>query len=986
LFSAYGAGNDTDYFIFGLAGATDSCKLFWTQWTVEATSTAVFRDPSAWYHIVANYNGSNLTFYVNNVQVLQSAKTGNLAINGAFAHSIGRNSDGSKYFSGYLADIYFIDGQALTPSSFTETDATTGQLVEKAYTGSYGSQGWHLEFADNSSNTATTLGKDTSGNGNNWDVFNISTTTGGPTSVAAASGALPIYNTTDTYGTTKGTGTRTDSNSSSIVLAVAMDGTNNGTTFTDESATIKGSGSAKTITRNNAVTSTAQSKFYGSSGAFDGTGDYLTLASSSDFDFGTGDFTIEAWVYLNSLPSSNGYPDADWIVGWGPSDSNPGFDFAIGSTNIILAISNFGSPTISTTHGLSSGKWYHVAATRSGSTARVFVDGVLKASATTSETASTNPNGIAISAAEPTGATSGNLNGYLQDLRIYKGVAKYTGNFNPPSSTANVTIAAGNDSLVDVPTSSGTDSGLGGEVRGNYATLNPLALGAGATLSNGNLDISTDNANYGLCRSTIGVATGKFYCEYTIASGTATSVGICTSTTTTSDALGFSASSYAYYASGQKYNNSSAASYGTAYGVGDVIGIALDMDSGTLTFYRNGTSQGQAYSGLSGTFFFAVSDATTGAGITGSFNFGQRPFAYTAPSGFKALCTANLPTPAVVKSNTAMDVVLYTGTGSSLTLPYASSTPTSIAFTPDLVWIKGRSGATDHALYDAVRDVQKDLASNSTAAETTQSTGLTAFGTNTFTIGSLAKLNTSSATYAAWAWDAGSSTVTNTQGSITSSVRANATAGFSIVKFNTGTSSPFTVGHGLGAKPALIIDKATGAGGAWSVYHSALGATKFLRLNLTNAADTQTYPWNNTEPTSTVFTGGDLAWWGNSFDHICYCFTPVVGYSSFGSYTGNGSTDGPFVYTGFRPRWVLIKYSSGVQDWILWDAARTPYNAVTSYLLPSKADAEDSSSAWLDFTSNGFKIRQSNSAVNTNNGTYIYAAFAESPFNYARAR
>jgi hypothetical protein len=120
---------------------------------------------------------------------------------------------------------------------------------------------------------------------------------------------------------------------------------------------------------------------------------------------------------------------------------------------------------------------------------------------------------------------------------------------------------------------------------------------------------------------------------------------------------------------------------------------------------------------------------------------------------------------------------------------------------------------------------------------------------------------------------------------------------------------------------------------------------------------------------------------------VIYAFAPVVGYSSFGSYTGNGSsTDGPFVYTGFRPRWVLIKYSSGVQDWILWDAARTPYNAVTSYLLPSKADAEDSSSAWLDFTSNGFKIRQSNSAVNTNSGTYIYAAFAESPFNYARAR
>jgi hypothetical protein len=190
----------------------------------------------------------------------------------------------------------------------------------------------------------------------------------------------------------------------------------------------------------------------------------------------------------------------------------------------------------------------------------------------------------------------------------------------------------------------------------------------------------------------------------------------------------------------------------------------------------------------------------------------------------------------------------------------------------------------------------------------------------------------------------------------------------------------------------IFIKSRAVSGFGWRVYHLSVGNTKYLQLNGTDAATTFSGDWNNTTPGASVFTLGADGGSGNyptndTTTYVAYCFAPVVGYSSFGSYTGNGSsTDGPFIYTGFRPRWVLIKYSSGVQDWILWDAARTPYNAVTSYLLPSKADAEDSSSAWLDFTSNGFKIRQSNSAVNTNSGTYIYAAFAESPFQYARAR
>jgi hypothetical protein len=217
----------------------------------------------------------------------------------------------------------------------------------------------------------------------------------------------------------------------SVSLLLHGDGTNGSTTIIDSSL------SPKTVTANgNAQISTAQSKFGGASIAFDGTGDYLTIPSNADFNFDTGDFTIEAWVRLNSLGTSNTYPGAAWIVGWGPLNSNPGFDFAIGSTNLIFSLTNFASPTISVAHGLSVNTWYHIAGTRSGTTVRAFIDGQVLATETVSAglSASTNPTGIAISAAEPTGSILGSLNGYIDDLRITKGVARYTSNFALPTA------------------------------------------------------------------------------------------------------------------------------------------------------------------------------------------------------------------------------------------------------------------------------------------------------------------------------------------------------------------------------------------------------------------------------------------------------------------------------------------------------------------------------------------------------------------------
>jgi hypothetical protein len=328
-----------------------------------------------------------------------------------------------------------------------------------------------------------------------------------------------------------------------------------------------------------------------------------------------------------------------------------------------------------------------------------------------------------------------------------------------------------------------------------------------------------------------------------------------------------------------------------------------------------------------------------------------------------------------------MDVVTYTGTGAALT-------PTSsLGFNPDWIWIKSRSAATDHALYDVVRGAQARLESNTTDAEVTTDGGVTAFNSAGFTLGTLAQVNTSAATYVAWCWDAGTSTVSNTAGSITSQVRANATAGFSVVTYTANGSNTATIGHGLGVKPSLIIHKQRTKVEAWRVYHISRTSTgQFLSLNGTGGfgSSSDIYP---AEPTSTVFTPGNEASVNSGTENcVAYCFAPVVGYSSFGSYTGNGSTDGPFVYTGFRPRWVMLKLSSGSgSGWQIHDTSRNTYNVMNNRLQPNNSDAE-STYTTSDFLSNGFKLRDTDSSWNSNGATYIYAAFAESPFNYSRAR
>jgi hypothetical protein len=399
------------------------------------------------------------------------------------------------------------------------------------------------------------------------------------------------------------------------------------------------------------------------------------------------------------------------------------------------------------------------------------------------------------------------------------------------------------------------------------------------------------------------------------------------------------------------------------------------MDTGYVTFYKNGVSQGVANTSslLGRTITPCLGNG--GVDVVDVVNFGQRAFAYTAPSGFKALCTTNLPDPTIADGSTAMDVVTYTGNGTSQTI-------SGFNFSPDFIWIKNRASATSHLLFDRDRGATKYLSSNTAGGEGNDPNSLTAFTSDGFSVGTTNAVNQSTSGIVTWAWDAGSSSVTNTDGTITSQVRANPSVGFSVVTY-TGTGSASYVGHGLNAAPIFMMTKQRNATRDWFVQTTAIdGSADYLLLNLTDSKYNTVFSWS-----STTFTVG-----GGPYDnasggtYVTYCWTPVEGYSAFGSYTGNGSFDGPFVYTGFRPRWILKKRTDAVDYWYIWDTARDPDNVVEAKLEANDQSTEYTSVDWLDITSNGFKIRYNGGDVNASGGTYLYAAFAENPFKTARAR
>jgi len=725
LFGTGAAANDTSSNQF-IWGGTAS-NLAFSLWSINVLITnAVYRDPSAWYHVMLVMDNANATasnrakIYVNGVEPTYStdnraslSTTTNYAINSAILHTIGRWSYNSfvqpEQFDGYLTEVNFIDGQALTPSSFGETNPVTGVWQPKKYTGTYGTNGFYLNFSDNSAATAAAIGKDYSGNGNNW-----------------------------------------------------------------------------------------------------------------------------------------------------------------------------------------------------------------------------TPNNISV--------------------------------------TAGVTY----DSMLDVP----TQWADGGNGRGNYCTLNPLVGTHANTYSNGNLQVatSTSNAAFSHQRATFGLSSGKWYWEITCqATSSAFYVmGITADTVNPDSQYVGQGNSYSYRSdTGQKCNAGTFSSYGATFTTGDIIGVEFDADAGTLVFYKNGTSQGTAFSSISGTYFPAVSDLDNNTGRNSTFvvNFGQRPFAYTPPTGFKALNTLNLPAPTISNGATVMAATLYTGNATARTI---DNSVNGVSFQPDLVWIKSRSATTNNQLVDSVRGVSLGLSSNLTSAE--YGVGVNAFASNGFgltTDGSLLGVNVNAQTYVGWQWKEGP------------------TQGFDIVTY-TGNSTNRTIAHNLGVAPRLMIVKNRSAVYNWPVYHASIAATNYLYLDSTAASAAAASLWNNTAPTSSVFSVGTSGAVNNSSEnYVAYLFSEVAGFSRMGSYVGNGSADGPFVFCGFRPRFIMFKRTDATSNWLMIDTARSTYNQTNEVLLPNSSAAEGTGAGYgaYDFLSNGFKPRNVvANETNVNGGTYIYAAFAENPFKNALAR
>jgi hypothetical protein len=363
--------------------------------------------------------------------------------------------------------------------------------------------------------------------------------------------------------------------------------------------------------------------------------------------------------------------------------------------------------------------------------------------------------------------------------------------------------------------------------------------------------------------------------------------------------------------------------------------------------------------------------------IVANFNFGQRSFTYTPPSGYVALCTNNLPASTIKNGQKYFDISLYTGNGGNQNI-------TGINFQPDMFWGKSRSTVNNHGLVDAVRGGLNALYPNLTNAETSDGI-VTAWNSNGVSLGNSATTNSNGASYVGWMWKAGDSTVTNTNGTITSQVRANPTAGFSIVTY-TGAGGTSTVGHGLGIAPSFIAVKPRSLVDDWPVYHKSLTANGRVFLNRTDAYATG-LPWGSTTPTSSVFTVGNVGTNTNAGTYVAYCFAEIPGFSAFGSYPGNGSGDGTFVYTGFRPRFIMIKSSGSLDDWQIRDTARDLFNLTDDQLLANTTEASSTATnAVLDILSNGFKLRGNQSSTNNNGTIYIYMAFAENPFAHSNAR
>lgn len=1110
----------------------------------------VYADASKWHNIVYSFDttksiaAERVKIYLDGVRVTTFSTASypsqnyDTYMNAATTHYVGAAQYGgslASWWDGYLTEQNLIDGQQLDPTSFGQFDVY-GNWVPKAYTGTYGTNGWYLNHSAVPELNTTYANSFTSSQSQYLTVpanaaFNYGSgdftieawimpktanqtgcvfahTTGGnnygPVNMYFSSGALTLYSssngssfdvasgasigtptpglwshvavsrsgnsircflngvlqsTTTTsatlmsptgahwiggrnltggneyfngwisnYRVVKGTGLYTANFIPPTSNLTAISGTS---VLTCQSSTIVDNGpNTFTITNGGSVAVTPNvTPFINTNGQtpsirLNGTNQFLSVASSSGaFQMGTGDFTVECWVFPTSLTATVWSPVSTTL------NNNTGSSIYGVNLNInengTVQITGF-SPDSSS--GVRTNSWNHVAYSRSGTTGRVFINGAL--ALTWTDTTNYNSNdGCLIGKRVVNSSDYYGGAGLISNVRIVKGTAVYTSAFTPSytnltaisgtslltcqdfypvdrstnnftvtntnSSTFEVTTAlstallaqdsSGNknhfaiggnlntfnspashnnyDLVTDVPSdynssSVSTDTGL--TVKGNYAVLDVNNQGGSSIYYGGTrlLGYFGSTAFWRMAMSSLSfeASSSNFYAEVYI--GQTSDGGVCigiakpekiTSSTTSvklTDAVS-AIGIQSYLTSGNNFaNNTSFSSYngGVVLTTGDIWGI--HVNNGTLTFYRNGVSQGVAANNLQGQYAFVVNTYKTDFV---DVNFGGRAgFTYTPPSGAKSLNTKNLK-----------DVGSYN-------LP---DTYGNYLNTPDLVTIKCRNNNYRWQWLDTSRGGTNPIFSSDTDGSTSYNS-ITSFNPNGVTLNTESGVNGQGYSFLGYMWNKGK------------------LPGFDIVTWS-GTGASQKIKHQLGAKPAMMIVKATYQTAArnWAVYHKSNGGTYGMYLQSTSAGGSESGYWNNTEPDSSYITlGGNNDTNGSGQSYVGYLWSEVPGFSKFGFYAGNGSSEGPFVNCGFRPRWIMVKSSAGnTSDWYVYDTNRLDYNGKTVLHYFNYSGNEGTTYDAIDVYANGFKLKTSN-ASNTSGGTYIYAAFAETPLKYANAR
>jgi hypothetical protein len=1082
------------------------------------------RDYGSWYHFMVvvdttiDHATNRVKLYINGVRkdvsyTTTAAQNANISHNTAGEILLLGSYNGSSTFTaeGNYSDVFNVDGQALTPDVFgfykdgngyisagttQSTDFRPGQWVphsprriksEINRRGGFGVNGFYLPM-----NSSNNFGAD----------FHCEPDTILKLKSSAPQPKAEIDGVGDYTGAL-----RDDPLKDYLVLAIpgVSGGLQNG--FGDYSAAIRGYGSAKNVTASGNAGVSATSSYYGSALSFDGSGDFLQTPDSTDFTMGAEDYTIEGWFYFNNLSATQR------LFGQRASDASQlqllAETNASGVINYYFAIGNTSYQVQGNT--LSTSQWTHIAIVRSGDIHTLYTNGVAVGLRT--QSGSLDDRAQPFSIGRQGNYTSDTFNGYIQDLRVYKGAAKYKGGFDVPKPYTPVGI--------------GTWRAVPDTTANNFATLNAVQINRPTSFSDGNLSWSATTA-YTYGQGNVAVPkTGKWVFEGRFNNNTTTnnynSIGVGINTTPVASPFNSTGNYGINDASatfGQSFVQNGVRQGSITLGAGDIIQVLIDRDNNQMNFVKNGTLQtgtgstvtipsdvdlytmigewnvsGQINFGQNPTFSGRMSnntrinssnsswDQTPNTGthndwtisndgrdlnvavssgsyarayiyldpnekyllsfdyvsgpsslgvqtdtfgyltavdgsvspnglssgnsytfeisnsnnltITGfnsqTYNIdniyltrvvpgysdsnGKGEFRYEPPSGFLALCEDNLPAPTIKDPGEHFKTVLYSGDNSA-------GRRINVGFQPDFIWFKSRNAATSPVLVDSVRGFGH-LNSDGTNTESTSGTlYVGGYADNGFDLndGSLSGGNTTGRDYVAWCWKAGGEAVTNTDGSITSQVSANQDAGFSIATY-TATGSTGSIGHGLGKTPAFVITKHRNLDTHWRIWHKGLSGYNYTLFFTTGAEQVQ--PAYSALPTDSVINlSGDLT---GSYNFVTYCWAEVEGFSKFGSYVGNANADGPFVYCGFKPALVMIKRTDSANNWIVMDTSRGPVNP-TQFNLLWNATNVDYASSFIDCLSNGFKVRTTDGGLNASGGTYIFAAFAESPFQTANAK